>query len=123
MDENLIKRLESAVARIEMLSSAGVRSACAAEVVEDAMAMDPSIIAFDDLISQYVNTLTSAGEKIGGQVLNISKIIEEAFFAQKELLIKIKRSQVNCRFSFCVVVCIKTLEIIETISSTSENFV
>ncbi|CAI9764383.1 unnamed protein product [Fraxinus pennsylvanica] len=93
MDENLIKRLESAVARLEMLSSAGVRSAGAGEVGEDAMAMDPSIIAFDDLISQYVNRVTSAGEKIGGQVLDISRIIEEAFFTQKELLIKIKRNQ------------------------------
>ncbi|KAL2490708.1 Cyclase-associated protein 1 [Abeliophyllum distichum] len=93
MDENLIKRLEFAVGRLEMLSAAGVRSAGAAEVSEYAMTMDPSIIAFDDLISQYVNRLTSAGEKIGGQVLDISKIIEEAFSAQKELLIKIKRNQ------------------------------
>ncbi|KAK6159463.1 hypothetical protein DH2020_006777 [Rehmannia glutinosa] len=59
----------------------------------DAFAMDPSIVAFDDLISQHVNRVTSAAEKIGGQVLDVSKIIAEAFNVQKELLIKIKQTQ------------------------------
>ncbi|KAI3448039.1 hypothetical protein Pfo_004704 [Paulownia fortunei] len=93
MDENLITRLESAVTRLEALSVRGFRQVGAAEVGGDAAAMDPSIVAFDDLISQYVNRVTSAAEKIGGQVLDISKIIEEAFNVQKELLVKIKQTQ------------------------------
>ncbi|XP_022876272.1 cyclase-associated protein 1-like [Olea europaea var. sylvestris] len=90
MDENLIKRLESAVARLEVLSASGG----AAEVGGDAaVAMDPSIIAFGDLISEYVAKVKIAAEKIGGKVLEVSRIVEEAFSVQKELLIKIKRTQ------------------------------
>lgn len=93
MEESLISRLESAVTRLETLSAGGFRQAGAAEISRDAA--DPSIEAFDDLISQYVNRVMSAAENIGGQVLDISKIIEEAFNVQKELLIQIKQTQVN----------------------------
>ncbi|KAL8540243.1 hypothetical protein ACS0TY_001721 [Phlomoides rotata] len=88
MEEKLISRLESAVTRLETLSTGGFRQAGAAET-----GMDPSIAAFDDLISQYVNRVMSAAENIGGHVLDISKIIEEAFNVQKELLIQIKQTQ------------------------------
>ncbi|PIN24600.1 Adenylate cyclase-associated protein (CAP/Srv2p) [Handroanthus impetiginosus] len=93
MDESLVKRLEAAVARLEAFSAGGIWKGVAPEDGGDAAAMDPSIVAFDDLISQYVNRVTSAAEKIGGQVLDVSKIIAEAFNVQKELLIKIKRTQ------------------------------
>ncbi|PIN22116.1 Adenylate cyclase-associated protein (CAP/Srv2p) [Handroanthus impetiginosus] len=93
MDENLITRLESAVARLEALSVGVFRQVGSDEVGGDAVAMDPSIVAFDDLISQYVHRVTSAAEKIGGQVLDISKIIEKAFDVHKELLVKIKQTQ------------------------------
>ncbi|KAK6136765.1 hypothetical protein DH2020_029478 [Rehmannia glutinosa] len=93
MDDNLVKRLEAAVARLEALSAGGFRQGVAPEDGGDVFAMDPSIVAFDDLISQHVNRVTSAAEKIGGQVLDVSKIIAEAFNVQKELLIKIKQTQ------------------------------
>ncbi|GFP97317.1 cyclase-associated protein 1 [Phtheirospermum japonicum] len=94
MDENLITRLESAVGRLEALSAAGgSRQVDASEYGGDAAAMGPSIVAFDDLISQYVNRVTSVAEIIGGQVLDVSKIIEEAFNVQKKLLVKIKQTQ------------------------------
>ncbi|KAL3843460.1 hypothetical protein ACJIZ3_000863 [Penstemon smallii] len=93
MDEYLIKRLESAVTRLEALSTAGFRQGAAVDDEGDAAAMDPSILAFGDLISQHVSRVTSAAEKIGGQVLDISKIIEEAFIVQQELLVKIKHTQ------------------------------
>ncbi|CAA2996303.1 cyclase-associated 1 [Olea europaea subsp. europaea] len=49
MDENLIERLESAVVRLEALSRGGG----AVDVGgDDAVEMDPSIIAFGDLISE-----------------------------------------------------------------------
>ncbi|KAL8540645.1 hypothetical protein ACS0TY_002042 [Phlomoides rotata] len=55
--------------------------------------MDPSTAAFDDRISQYVNRVMRTAENIGVHILDISKIIEEAFNVQKELLIQIKQTQ------------------------------
>ncbi|KAI4298347.1 hypothetical protein L6164_031920 [Bauhinia variegata] len=98
MEEKLIERLESAVARLEALS-AGVQSRGLPGGVGDAapsgvdVAADPSIVAFSDLMEQYVVRFSSAAEKIGGQVLDVSNIVKEAFVVQKELLIKVKQTQ------------------------------
>ena len=46
-------------------------------------ALDPSIVAFDDLMAQYFSRVLAAAEKIGGQVLDVTKVLAEAFFAQK----------------------------------------
>ncbi|KAG6417540.1 hypothetical protein SASPL_119723 [Salvia splendens] len=91
MEEKLISRLESAVTRLESLSAGGFSGG--GEISRDASAAGPSIAAFDDLISQYVNNVISVAENIGGQVLDISKIIEEAFNVQKELLVEISQTQ------------------------------
>lgn len=99
MEENLVKRLEAAVARLEVVSARGFGQGVAAEDEGVAAAVDPSIVAFDDLISQYVSRVASAAEKIGGQVLDVSKIIAEAFNVEKELLVKIKQTQVGCNIS------------------------
>lgn len=97
MDEKLIQRLESAVTRLEALS---LRQGASSELGGDATASaDPAILAFDDLISQPVGRVISAAQKIGGQVLEISKVIDEAFSAQKELLIKIKQTQVSSLYT------------------------
>lgn len=97
MDEKLIQRLESAVTRLEALS---LRQGASSELGGDATASaDPAILAFDDLISQSVGRVISAAQKIGGQVLEISKVIDEAFSAQKELLIKIKLTQVSSLYT------------------------
>ncbi|KAI3446104.1 hypothetical protein Pfo_002769 [Paulownia fortunei] len=93
MEDNLVKRLEAAVARLEALSAGGFRQGVVPDDGGYAASTDPSILAFDDLISQYVNRVKSAGEKIGGQVLDVSKSIAEAFNVQKELLVKIKQTQ------------------------------
>ncbi|KAL0386963.1 UNVERIFIED_CONTAM: Cyclase-associated protein 1 [Sesamum radiatum] len=94
MDENLITRLESAVTRLEAMSAGGfLQVDHVADAAGDASAMDPSIVAFGDLISQFVNRVVSAAENIGGHVLDISKIIDKAFHVQKELLVKIKQTQ------------------------------
>ncbi|XP_057788316.1 cyclase-associated protein 1 [Salvia miltiorrhiza] len=94
MEESLVKRLEAAVARLETLSVGGFRQGVAAEDGGGAAAAeDPSIVAFDDLISQCVGRVTSAAEKIGGQVQDVSKAIAEAFSVERELLVKIKQTQ------------------------------
>nr|GEU80506.1 cyclase-associated protein 1-like [Tanacetum cinerariifolium] len=96
MEEKLIQRLESAVSRLESLaSSAGSRSQPQSTVPFDAASAssDPSIVAFDDLVKEHVAKVTGAAEKIGGQVLQITNVLGQAFNAQKELLVKIKQTQ------------------------------
>ncbi|KAF9684356.1 hypothetical protein SADUNF_Sadunf04G0109800 [Salix dunnii] len=91
MEERLMVRLESAVARLEALSLRG------GSVVEsgryDVAATDPSIVAFEDFTGTCFGRVSSAGEKIGGQVLEVTRILEQALNVQKELLIKIKQTQ------------------------------
>ena len=92
MDENLIQRLESAVSRLEAISTGFNHAATSLSDASDA-ALDPSVVAFGDLIDQYVGRLCSAAEIIGGQVLEVTNRIKEAFAVQKELLIKLKHTQ------------------------------
>jgi len=102
MDEKLIQRLESAVSRLESLS-AGFHASASAAGAADASdaALDPSVVAFADLIDQYVARFSRAAEAIGGQVLVVSKLVQEAFDVQKELLIKLKQTQVrHCSIIF-----------------------
>ncbi|KAJ0077469.1 hypothetical protein Patl1_36396 [Pistacia atlantica] len=95
MEEKLIARLEAAVARLEglSLSSRGGVEIGGGDGGAD-VAVDPSIVAFDDMMRQYFGRVSTAAEKIGGQVLDATKILEEAFTVQKELLMKIKQTQV-----------------------------
>ncbi|XP_010028583.2 cyclase-associated protein 1 [Eucalyptus grandis] len=94
MEEKLVQRLEAAVARLEAVSAARGVPAAAGDDGGDALAAtDPAILAFDDLMAQYVARVSSAAEKIGGRVLDVTKVVGEAFSAQKELLIQIKQTQ------------------------------
>ncbi|XP_055815707.1 cyclase-associated protein 1 isoform X1 [Solanum dulcamara] len=93
MEEKLVHRLESAVTRLEALSATGFRSGGPVGTGDGTTVLDPSIIAFDDLMSQFLGKVSSAAEKIGGHVLDITKIVEAAFSAQRELLIKIKETK------------------------------
>ncbi|XP_022746914.1 cyclase-associated protein 1-like isoform X1 [Durio zibethinus] len=92
MEGKLIERLEAAVARLEALSAAGVSSRGLPDSGVE-VASDPSIVAFDDLMAQHVARVSDAAEKIGGQVLDVTKIIVEAFSVQKKLLIEIKQTE------------------------------
>ncbi|KAF5180273.1 Cyclase-associated protein [Thalictrum thalictroides] len=94
MDEKLIQRLESAVIRLESLSSGFhphqlERGGDAGVDVK----LDPSITAFDDMMTQYLGRVSSVAEKIGGKVLDVTKSLQEAFSVQRELLIKVKQTQ------------------------------
>ncbi|KAK8518786.1 hypothetical protein V6N13_017947 [Hibiscus sabdariffa] len=94
METKLIERLEAAVARLEALSAGGggVSSRCLPDIGVD-MSSDPSIIAFDDLMDQYAAKVSGAAEKIGGQVLDVTKLVLEAFSVEKQLLKEIKQTQ------------------------------
>ena len=94
MEGKLIERLEAAVVKLEALSAGGV----SARGLPDSgveVASDPSIVAFDNLMAQYAARVSGAAEKIGGQVLDVTKILLEAFSVQKKLLIEIKQTQVT----------------------------
>ncbi|RZC92562.1 hypothetical protein C5167_029340 [Papaver somniferum] len=94
MDEKLIQRLEAAVSRLESLSSSGIQSRGLPNVdADDNAPIDPSIIAFDDLLNQYFVKVSIVADKIGGKVLEVTKVLEEAFSVQKDLLIKIKQTK------------------------------
>ncbi|KAF3435697.1 hypothetical protein FNV43_RR22789 [Rhamnella rubrinervis] len=91
MEEKLIQRLESAVARLESLSS-GFGRGVSLET-GDGASLDPSIVAFDDMMEQYLGKVSAAAEKIGGKVLEVTKIVQQALAVQKELLINVKQTQ------------------------------
>ncbi|KAK9053364.1 hypothetical protein SSX86_029997 [Deinandra increscens subsp. villosa] len=88
MDEKLTQRLEAAVTRLESLSRGSQPHAAAPNA-----ASEPSIVAFDDLITDYVGKVSAAAEKIGGQVRDITNVLSHAFLVQKELLVNVKRTQ------------------------------
>ena len=98
MDEKLIQRLESAVTRLEVVT-AGFRGGGSPETGAEG-ALDPAIVAFDDLMAEFVARVSAAAGKIGGKVLEATKILEEAFSVQKELLVKVKQSQVSFVMEF-----------------------
>ncbi|XVF67714.1 hypothetical protein PTKIN_Ptkin10aG0144000 [Pterospermum kingtungense] len=93
MEGNLIERLEAAVVRLEALSVDGVSSRGLPDIGAVEVSSDPSIIAFDDLMAQYADSVSAAAEKIGGEVLDVTKIVVEAFSVEKKLLIEIKQTQ------------------------------
>ncbi|CAM8928161.1 unnamed protein product [Rhodiola kirilowii] len=95
MEEELVKRLETAVGRLEALSAGGFRhGGVSVDIDSDSDSeSDPAIRAFEDMKSECVGRVLAAAEKIGGDVLEVSKIVEEAFSVQKELLLAIKKCQ------------------------------
>lgn len=96
MEKDLIGRLEAAVSRLEAisLSSGEGGSASPNGLPVETGPVDPAILAFDDFVKKSVGRLVVAGEKIGGKVVVVSKILEKAFATQKELLVKVKRTKV-----------------------------
>ncbi|KAK8698992.1 hypothetical protein V6N13_115091 [Hibiscus sabdariffa] len=92
MEAKLIERLETAVARLETLSSGGISARGLPDSAVE-VSSDPSSLAFDDLKAEYGAKVSAAAEKIGGQVLDVTKLVLEAFSVQKKLLIEIKQTQ------------------------------
>lgn len=93
MEEPLIRRLEAAVTRLEALYG-GHRSDASRETGGDASS-DPSVTAFEDLLKERVGRVVSAAETIGGEVFDVTKVLEEGFSVQRDLIIQMKQSQVG----------------------------
>ncbi|XP_072992033.1 cyclase-associated protein 1-like [Typha latifolia] len=93
MEKSLVERLEAAVARLEAVALGAPGSASSRDLCGESPAVDPAIAAFDELVVGSLGRLLIAAEKIGGKVLEVTKILEEAFAVEKELLIKAKKSQ------------------------------
>nr|XP_043622057.1 cyclase-associated protein 1-like isoform X2 [Erigeron canadensis] len=91
MEEKLIQRLEAAVVRLESLS--GGPSQPHSVAGSSGSSSDPSILAFDDLMTEYVGKVSASAEKIGGQVKDVTNVLAVAFASQKDLLVKIKQTQ------------------------------
>ncbi|KAL9685085.1 hypothetical protein QQ045_022532 [Rhodiola kirilowii] len=71
MEEELVKRLETAVGRLEALSAGGFRhGGVSVDIDSDSDSeSDPAIRAFEDMKSECVGRVLAAAEKIGGDVL------------------------------------------------------
>ncbi|KAK1402646.1 Adenylate cyclase-associated CAP [Heracleum sosnowskyi] len=91
MEEPLIRRLEAAVTRLESLYG-GLRSGASPPIGGDASS-DPSVTAFEDLINEHVGRVVRAAETIGGEVFDVTKVLEAGFSVQKDLIIQMKQSQ------------------------------
>ncbi|ONM08736.1 Cyclase-associated protein 1 [Zea mays] len=96
MEAALVERLEAAVARLEAAVASGASLASAAPRDLDApeARLDPAIVAYDEFVAEAVGRLTAAAEKIGGKVLDATKVLAEAFAVAKDLLVQAKQLQV-----------------------------
>lgn len=92
MEKGLVDRLEVAVRRLEELAL-GSQNLVSDRNFTDDLQMDPALKAFDGILDTNLRRVMIAAEKIGGQVLEVSKILEQAFMVEKELLIQAKQSQ------------------------------
>ncbi|CAO2815058.1 unnamed protein product [Amaranthus hypochondriacus] len=93
MEAQLIERLEKAVSRLEAISSSSAISSRSIDVSGEDAALDPSIVALDDLIATSLGKVSASAEKIGDKVLEATNVLRDAFSALRELLVKVKFTQ------------------------------
>lgn len=87
-----MERLEAAVRRLEVLAVGSQPFVSDRDLVDD-LSLDPTIKAFDEFLESSLQRVVAVAEKIGGQILEVTKIMEQAFLVEKELLIKAKQTQ------------------------------
>lgn len=98
MEKNLIERLEAVVTRLEansIITGRGFPAGAESIASSDTEVLDPAILAFDALVENSVRRFVSIGEKIGGSVRDVTKILEESFAVLRVLLITGKRIKVK----------------------------
>lgn len=104
-----MERLEAAVSRLEAFN-AKLPSAAGASLDDESQgSADPAIIAYDEMIQNSLGRVLTAAQKIGGQVLDVTKILEQSFLVQKDLLNKAKQCKVAflsglAFFLFCALI-------------------
>ncbi|KAL5196490.1 hypothetical protein ABZP36_000002 [Zizania latifolia] len=104
MEKALVERLEATVARLEAAVASGAslsasRASLSVAVPRDLgdaleVAADPAIMAYEEFIAGAVGRLTAAAEKIGGKVLDATKVLAKAFVVAKDRLVQAKQLQV-----------------------------
>ncbi|CAO2813453.1 unnamed protein product [Amaranthus hypochondriacus] len=109
MEAELVERLEKAVSRLEAISSSSAISSRSFEISGEDATSDPSIVAIDDLITNSVGKVLVSAEKIGDKVLEATNVLRDAFLALRELLVKVKCTQVLTRD--CAPLCSALLRI------------
>ncbi|KAL0903488.1 hypothetical protein M5K25_027873 [Dendrobium thyrsiflorum] len=92
MEMGLVERLEAAVRRLEALA-VGSQSVVSDRDLANDLSLDPAIKAFDEFLDSSLRRVVVAAEKIGGQTLEVTKVLEQAFLVEKELLIQAKQTQ------------------------------
>nr|CAD1817876.1 unnamed protein product [Ananas comosus var. bracteatus] len=73
------------LALLSSSSSSAVAAAAAWDLPAEAAPADPAIATFDELVGGPLRRASAAAEKIGGKVLEATKILEEAFAAENHL--------------------------------------
>ena len=99
----VVARLEAAVARLESLGSQaissapkqGISSLVAGPPPPAGSASSPSVAAFDELVQSRVGKLLAAADKIGGNVLQASQVLQRAFEAEKAVILAISQCKVS----------------------------
>ncbi|KAF3773745.1 Cyclase-associated protein 1 [Nymphaea thermarum] len=91
--EKLVERLEAAVGRLEAFNAKLPSVAVAGAALKDDSqgSTEPAIVAYEELIENSFGRVLSAAQKIGGQVLDVTKILQQSFLVQKDLLVKAKQ--------------------------------
>lgn len=97
--EELVARLEAAVSKLEFIGSkVGVAPSPSAsssarefQAPPTSSVANPGINEYDELVQKSVGRVLGAAEKIGGQVLQSTHILKDAFAAQRDLLLNFKK--------------------------------
>ncbi|KAH0462731.1 hypothetical protein IEQ34_010306 [Dendrobium chrysotoxum] len=92
MEMGLVERLEAAVRRLEALAVGSQPVVSDRDLAND-LSLDPAIKAFDEFLDSSLRRVVLAAEKIGGETLEVTKVLEQAFLVEKELLIQAKQTQ------------------------------
>lgn len=90
---SIVQRLEAAVARLESAqghpaaSSSSSRDVALVGAVSSSDSTEAFVAAFDSLIESHVGRLLAAADKIGGQVLQGSQLLKEAFAVERSIVL------------------------------------
>lgn len=90
----MIGRLEKAVSRLEALNAGQHPSTTPRGLIDNTLARDPAILAFDELVVGALGRVSAAAGKIGADVAEVIGLVEKAFLIAKDLLVRTKQTEV-----------------------------